>query len=108
MIERDQLLRRRRWSPLRPRRDVEAREIGVAEIAEVHGNLLLVAAQRAAVGDVGGNAAARSIAGDLVLGDIGGNCEVAQIGGALALGSVGGNCVIENISGSVRAMHVGG
>ena len=108
VIERDQLLRRRRWSPLRPRRDVEAREIGAAEIAEVHGNLLLVAAQRAAVGDVGGNATVRSIAGDLALGDIGGSCEVAQVGGALTLGSVGGNCLLENISGSVRAMHVGG
>ena len=107
-IERDQLLRRRRWSPLRPRRDVEAREIGAAEIAEIHGNLLLVAAQRASVGDVGGNAAIRSIAGDLALGDIGGSCEIAQVGGALELGSVGGNCLLENISGSVRAMHVGG
>jgi hypothetical protein len=108
VIERDQLLRRRRWSPLRPRRDVEAREIGAAEIAEVHGNLLLVTAQRAAVGDVGGNAAIRSIAGDLALGDTGGSCEIAQVGGALELGSVGGNCLLENISGSVRAMHVGG
>jgi hypothetical protein len=108
VIERDQLLRRRRSSPLRPRRDVEAREIGAAEIAQVHGNLLLVAAQRAAVGDVGGSAAVRSIASDLALGDIGGNCEIAQIGGALELGSVGGNCLLENISGSVRAMHVGG
>jgi hypothetical protein len=107
-IERDQLLRRRRWSPLRPRRDVDAREIGVAEIAEVHGNLLLVVAQRAVVGDVGGNAAVRSIAGDLALGDIGGSCEVVQVGGALEFGSVGGNCLLENISGSVRAMHVGG
>ena len=107
-IERDQLLRRRRWSPLRPRRDVEARELGAAEVAEVHGNLLLVAAQRASVGDVGGNAAIRSIAGDLALGDIGGSCEIAQVGGALELGSVGGNCLLENISGSVRAMHVGG
>jgi len=108
VIERDQLLRRRRWSPLRPRRDVEAREIGAAEIAEVHSNLLLVSAQRAAVGDVGGNATVRSIAGDLTLGDVGGNCEVAQVGGELALRSVGGNCVIESISGNVRARHVGG
>jgi hypothetical protein len=108
VIERDQQLRRRRWSPLRPRRDVEAREIGAAEIAEVHGNLLLVAAQRAAVGDIGGNAAIHSIAGDLALGDIGGSCEVGQVGGALKLGSVGGNFLLENISGSVRAKHVGG
>ncbi len=107
-IERDQLLRRRRWSALPPRRDVEAREIGAAEIAEVHGSLLLVAAQRAAVGDVGGNAAIRSIAGDLALGDTGGRCEIAQVGGALELGSVGGSCLLENISGSVRARHVGG
>jgi hypothetical protein len=107
-IERDQLLRRRRWSALPPRRDVEAREIGAAEIAEVHGSLLLVAAQRAAVGDVGGNATIRSIAGDLALGDTGGRCEIAQVGGALELGSVGGSCLLENISGSVRARHVGG
>jgi hypothetical protein len=107
-IERDQLLRRRRWSPLRPHRDVEARDIGAAEIAEVHGNLLLTAAQRATVGDVGGSAAIRSIAGDLVLGDVGGSCEIAQVGGTLELGSVGGNCLLENISGSVRARHVGG
>lgn len=107
-IERDQLLRRRRSSPPRPRRDVEARDIGVAEIAEVHSNLLLVTAQRAAVGDVGGNAAVRSIAGDLALGDVGGECEIAQVGGALALGNIGGNCLLEHISGSVRAMHVGG
>src|SRR5204862_5121836 len=84
-IERDQLLRRRRWSPLRPRRDVEAREIGVAEIAEVHSDLLLVVAQRAVVGDVGGNATVRSIAGDLTVGDVGGNCEIAQVGGELQL-----------------------
>ena len=108
VIERDQLLRRRRWSPLRPRRHVEAREIGVAEIAEVHSDLLLLAAQRAVVGDVGGNATARGIAGDLTLGDVGGNCEVAQVGGDLALRSVGGNCVLEHISGGVRARHVGG
>jgi hypothetical protein len=107
-IERDHLLRRRGWLPLRPRRDIEAREIGVAEIAEVHDSLLLVIAQRAAVGDVGGNATVRSIAGDLALGDIGGSCEVDQVGGALQLGSVGGNCVLEHVSGSVRARHVGG
>jgi len=107
-IERDELLRRRRWLPLRPRRDVEAREIGVAEIAEVHSNLLLLAAQRAVVGAVGGNATVRSIAGDLALGDVGGNCEIAQVGGDLALRNTGGHCVIENISGGVRAMHVGG
>jgi hypothetical protein len=107
-IERDQLLRRRQWSPLHPRRDVEAREIGAAEIAEVHGSLLLVAAQRAIVGAVGGNAAIRSIAGDLALGDVGGNCAIAQVAGGLELGSVGGNCLLENISGSVRAMHIGG
>jgi hypothetical protein len=107
-IERDLLLRRRRWSPLRPRRHVEAREIGAAEIAVVHSNLLLIAAQRAAVGDVGGNATVGSIAGDLALGDIGGNCEVARVGGALRVGNVGGNSTIENISGSVRAEHVGG
>ncbi|SRR6266545_4421124 len=105
-IERDQLLRRR--SPQRPRRDVEAREIGAAEIAEVHGTLLLVAAERATIGDVGGNAKVRSIAGDLALGEIGGSCEIAQVGGALELGSVGGNCLLENISGSVRARHIGG
>lgn len=108
VIEPDQLLRGRRWSPLRPLRHVEAREIGVAQIAEVHSDLLLLAAQRAAIGDVGGNATARGIAGDLTLGDVGGNCEVAQVGGDLALRSVGGNCVIENISGGVRARHVGG
>jgi hypothetical protein len=106
VIERDQLLRRR--SPLFPRRDVEAREIGVAEIAEVHSSLLLVAAQRAAVGDVGGNAVVRSIAGDLGLGNIGGSCEIGQVGGDLTLGNVGGNCLLENISGSLRAKHVGG
>ena len=108
VIERDQLLRRRHRLPQRPRRDVEAREIGVAEIAEVHGNLLLLAAQRAAVGDVGGNATARSIVDHLTLGDVGGNCEIAQVGGDLALRSVGGNCLLENITGSVRARHVGG
>ena len=108
VIERDHLLRGRRWSPLRPRRHVEAREIGVAEIAEVHSDLLLLTAQRATVGDVGGNATARSIVGDLTLGDVGGNCEVAQVGGDLALRSVGANCVIENISGGARARHVGG
>ena len=107
-IERDHLLRRRRWSPLRPHRNVEAREIGVAEIAEVHSNLLLVAAERAVIGEVGGNATVRGIAGDLTLDDVGGNCETVQVGGALKLGDVGGNCVIENISGSVRAGHVGG
>jgi hypothetical protein len=108
VIERDHLLRRRGWLPLRPHRDVEVREIGVAEIAQVHDNLLLVMAQRAAVGSVGGNATVRSIAGDLALGDIGGNCEVAQVGGALELGSVGGNSRLEHISGSVRTRHVGG
>ena len=107
-IERDELLRRRRWLPLRPRRDVEAREIGVAEIAEVHSNLLLLAAQRAVVGAVGGNATVRSIAGDLALGDVGGNCEIAQVGGNVALGSVGGNSVIENISGGVRLVDFAG
>jgi hypothetical protein len=60
------------------------------------------------VGEVGGNATARSIAGELTIGEVGGNAEVAQVGGNLALGNVGGNCVIENISGSVRARHVGG
>jgi hypothetical protein len=108
VIERDHLLRRRRWSPLRPRRDVEAHEIGTAEIAQVHGNLLLVAVQRAVAGDVGGNATVRSVAGDLTLGEVGGNCEIAQVGGDVALGSVGGNCWLENISGGVRARHVGG
>jgi hypothetical protein len=108
VIERDQLLRGRRWSPLRPRRDVEARDIGVAEIAEVHSNLLMVVAQRATVGEVGGNATVRSIAGDLTVGEVGGNCEVAQVGGDLALRNVGGNCVLENVSGGVRASHVGG
>jgi hypothetical protein len=107
-IERDQLLRRRRWSPLRPRRDVEARELGAAEIAQVHGNLLLLVAQRARVGDIGGNAAIRGIAGDLAVGDVGGNCEIAQVGGGLGLRNVGGNCLLENISGGVRASHVGG
>jgi hypothetical protein len=107
-IARDHLLRRRGWSLLRPRRHVEARDIGVAEIAEAHSDLLLVTAQRAVVGDVGGNATARSIAGDLTLGDVGGNCEVVQVGGDLALQSVGGNCVIENISGGIRTRHVGG
>jgi hypothetical protein len=107
-IERDHLLRRRRWSPLHPRRNVEAREIGVAEVAEVQSNLLLVVAERAVIGEVGGNATVRSIAGDLSLGDVGGNCEAVQVGGVLKVGSVGGNSVIENISGSVRAEHVGG
>jgi hypothetical protein len=106
-IEPDQLLRRREWSP-RPRRDVEAREIGAAEIAEVHGSLLLVTAQRAAVGDVGGNATIRGIAGELTLGDVGGSCEIAQVGSALALGDVGGNCQLESISDGVRAGHIGG
>lgn len=106
-IERDQLLRRNR-APLHPRRDVEAREIGVAEIAEVHGSLVLAAAQRASVGDVGGNAAIHDIAGDLTLGDVGGNCEIARIGGGLALASVGGNSLLETISGSVHAGHIGG
>src|SRR5262245_11664791 len=43
-IERDELLRHRKWAPLHPRRNVEAREIGAADLAEVHGSLLLVAA----------------------------------------------------------------
>jgi hypothetical protein len=107
-IERDHLLRGRRWAPLRPRRNVEAREIGVAEIAEVHSNLLVMVAERAVIGEVGGNATVRSIAGDLALGDVGGNCEATQVGGTLKVGSVGGNSVIENISSSVRAGHVGG
>jgi hypothetical protein len=107
-IERDELLRRRERAPLRPRRDVEAREIGAAEIAEVHGELLLVAAQRASVGAVGGNATIHDIAADCSLGDVGGRCEVARVGGELAVGNVGGNCRLENITGSVRAGHVGG
>ena len=107
VIDRDQLLRSHR-TPQRPRRAGEAREIGVAESAEVHGNLLLLAAQRASVGDVGGNATIRGIVDHLTLGDVGGNCEIAQVGGDLALRSVGGNCLLENITGSVRARHVGG
>ncbi|HJZ45658.1 MAG TPA: hypothetical protein VKE41_00790, partial [Roseiflexaceae bacterium] len=106
-IERDQLLRRRPSSP-RPRRDVEAHEIGTAEIAEVHGNLVLVTAQRAAVSDIGGNARIHDIASDLTLDNVGGSCEIARIGGTLALSNVGGNCRIESISGSLRAGHIGG
>jgi len=107
-IERDQLLRGREWGLRQPRRDVEAHAIGAAEIAEVHGTLLLSDSQRAAVGEVGGNARVTGIAGDLRLGDVGGSCEIVQIGGTLAVANIGGNCQIENISGSLRAGHIGG
>jgi hypothetical protein len=107
-IDRDELLRDREWSPRRPRRDVEARNIGVAELAEIHGNLLLAEARRAAVGEVGGNAHAHNIAEDLKLSHVGGNCEISQVGGALEVANVGGNCRIEQISGSLRAGHIGG
>jgi hypothetical protein len=104
-IERDQLPRSHKTSP---RRDVEARELGAAEIAEVHGHLLLAAAQRASVGAVGGSARIYDIAGDLRLDDVGGSCEIARIGGELAFGSIGGKCVLEAIAGSLRGGEIGG
>ncbi|HEU5098912.1 MAG TPA: hypothetical protein VFU22_07835 [Roseiflexaceae bacterium] len=107
-IERDQLLRDRVWSPHRPRRDVEARNIGAAEIAEVHGSLVLADVRGATVGEIGGNARASGVAEDLRLGDVGGNCEISQVGGALEVANIGGNCRIEQISGSLRAGHIGG
>lgn len=107
-IDRDELLRERRWDFRQLRRNVEARSIGVAEIAEVHGNLLLAEARRAVVGEVGGNARASRVAEDLRLGDVGGNCEVDQVGGALEVANIGGNARIAQISGSLRFGHVGG
>lgn len=108
VIERDETLRARRWSFGQPRRDVTARQIGTAEIAQVHGGLSIDTAQRASVGPVGGSAAIRAVAGDLRLGDVGGSCEIAQVGGALDLGSVGGSCALEGIAGSISAREIGG
>lgn len=108
VIERDDLLRERRWSFGQPRRDVTARQIGTAEIVQVHGGLSIDTVQRASVGPVGGSAVVRAVAGDLRLGDIGGSCEIAQVGGALDLGSVGGSCALEGIAGSVLAREIGG
>jgi DUF4097 and DUF4098 domain-containing protein YvlB len=107
-IDHDELLRGRQWSPRRPRRDVEARNIGVAELAEIHGNLLLAEARRATIGEVGGNAHAHNIAEDLKLSHVGGNCEISQVGGALEVANIGGNCRLEQISGSLRCGHIGG
>jgi hypothetical protein len=108
VIERDELLRERGWRFLRSHRDVEAREIGTAEIAEVYGSLAILTAQRAAIGNVAGNAAVHNIAGDLKLGSVGGSCEVGDVAGDLALGHVGGNCRLASVAGSLRAGHVGG
>jgi hypothetical protein len=108
VIERDETLPKLRWSFGRPRRDVTLRQVGTAEIAQVHGGLSIDTAQRATVGPVGGSAAIRAVAGDLRLGDVGGSCEITQVGGALELGCVGGSCALEGVAGSVSAGEIGG
>ncbi len=107
-IEPHELLRERKRMFGRPHRDVEVREIGTADIAQVDGSFRLDTAQRATVGPIGGSATIRAVADDLRAGDVGGSCEIDQVGGTLEVGNIGGSCRIENVSGSVSTGHIGG
>jgi hypothetical protein len=107
-VEPHELLRERKRIFGRPRRDLEAREIGTAAIAQVDGSLTLVAARRAAVGPIGGSATIRAVAEDVRVGVVGGSCEIDQVGGTLELGNVGGSCRIESVAGSVSVGAIGG
>jgi hypothetical protein len=107
-VEPHELLRERRRIFGRPRRDLEVREVGTAEIAQVDGSLTLISARRAVVGPIGGAATIRAVAEDLRAGDVGGSCQIEQVGGTLELGSVGGSCRIDSVAGSVSAGAIGG
>jgi hypothetical protein len=105
VIERDEQWRQCRE---RIRRDIEAYNIGMLEIAEASDNLTIVGAQQASVGSVGGDAIARIVAGDLRVGDVGGSFRVAEVGGHLYLGNIGGNCTVRQVAGDLGIGHVGG
>lgn len=92
----------------RARRDIVARNIGSADIEAAHGSLSIDGAERAMIGDVGGSADLRSVAGELRSRAIGGSCDIHAVGGAVALGDIGGSCTIIDVRGRISVRAIGG
>lgn len=98
---------RRRYAG-RESHDVEARNVGVANIEYVSGRLTLDSVRDADVRAVGGRARARAIAGDLRIKAVGGGCTVHGVGGSLELSAIGGACEVKGIGGELSIDKIGG
>lgn len=88
--------------------DVEARNVGAANIQYVSGRLTLDTAREADVRAVGGRATARAVAGDLRIGAVGGRCAVDRVGGSLEISAIGGGCEVKGVGGELSIDKIGG